>query len=598
MATAADVPNKYDVVINGNGYMLTEAEDVKAQYAYTRTFVERQNTQGQFGDQFQDFWLTSSQDDWSLGEDQQFFRANDDDSKRRYWLGSGIDVSVPGRASQRFAVRTLTLAAAAKNGCSSTNNNAVFATSTNLYNLASDGTITDKGAHGLGADFFGRNGMCFDGAAVYLSTEIAGTVGVRRYNPGAGTFSTFSANAASSLAFLNNSLYGWRSGDSLVRWDTAGTRSTLFTWVSSDGGTTSINPGVIKPWGSKLAILRGGEPCANLWQYDGVGVTLLYQFTPDFVCFDMEVLNGIIFVSGAIRTSVSGTIAYQPAIFYFANGTPGLLWKSQSPNVGLPAIGTWNGGLVCAPTEPTRQAGYYDQAAGGLHRIADVSSIGSEVKIFSSTNFFVVLGGSTTGYQYPNTASATTSSTVTSSLFDFDSSLDKLFRGIKVDFDSATDGNGGTVDISYRVGDLAGSYTSLQTGATSGTEYTLSGISGRSISVKVTLNKGTSTSGPVLKRVSVRAAPKQLAFQRGTLVIQATGRDGTEPLVLRDGVSFEPRDGLTIATDLRTVAATATPVSMTTEFGTIANVVFENDGFELRRIRPNEFIVVAPWREV
>jgi len=54
------------------------------------------------------------------------------------------------------------------------------------------------------------------------------------------------------------------------------------------------------------------------------------------------------------------------------------------------------------------------------------------------------------------------------------------------------------------VGDVDGSYTTLQTGAVSGTEYTLTG---RNISVKITLNKGTSTNGPVLKRHYIRAAP-------------------------------------------------------------------------------------------
>jgi integrase len=54
------------------------------------------------------------------------------------------------------------------------------------------------------------------------------------------------------------------------------------------------------------------------------------------------------------------------------------------------------------------------------------------------------------------------------------------------------------------VGDVDGSYTTLQTGAVSGTEYTLTG---RNISVKITVNKGTSTNGPVLKRHYIRAAP-------------------------------------------------------------------------------------------
>ena len=43
--------------------------------------------------------------------------------------------------------------------------------------------------------------------------------------------------------------------------------------------------------------------------------------------------------------------------------------------------------------------------------------------------------------------------------------------------------------------------TRMRNRKTQGTEYTLTGVTGRSISVKATLNKGTSTLGPVLKRV-------------------------------------------------------------------------------------------------
>ncbi len=53
---------------------------------------------------------------------------------------------------------------------------------------------------------------------------------------------------------------------------------------------------------------------------------------------------------------------------------------------------------------------------------------------------------------------------MTSSLSDFDSSLTKIFQGITVDYDEAGTGDGGSVDIAYRLNDLDGAYTSLQTG--------------------------------------------------------------------------------------------------------------------------------------
>ena len=43
-------------------------------YAYSPTFVERANVQGDYGDNQQDFFMTFSQKDWSLGEQQRYFR--------------------------------------------------------------------------------------------------------------------------------------------------------------------------------------------------------------------------------------------------------------------------------------------------------------------------------------------------------------------------------------------------------------------------------------------------------------------------------------------------------------------------------------------
>jgi hypothetical protein len=99
-----------------------------------------------------------------------------------------------------------------------------------------------------------------------------------------------------------------------------------------------------------------------------------------------------------------------------------------------------------------------------------------------------------------------------------------------------------------------------------------------------------------LKKISVRAVPQQASFRKETFVIQCTGRDGHQPLRLRDG-TFEGKDGLTLATALRTAATSSTPISITDEFGTFTGVI-EADGFTLRRVRPNEFLAVVPVREV
>jgi hypothetical protein len=66
--------------------------------------------------------------------------------------------------------------------------------------------------------------------------------------------------------------------------------------------------------------------------------------------------------------------------------------------------------------------------------------------------------------------------------------------------------------------------------------------------------------------------------------------------VLRDE-TLHPKDGLQMAQELRTAASSTNPISVTDEFGTFTAVV-ENEGFQLRRVRPNEFIAVVPVREV
>jgi hypothetical protein len=618
MATASDVPNRYDVVIDGKGYMFVDSEDIKAQYGYTRTFVERTNTQGDFGDEFQDFWLTADQNDWSLGEDQKFFRKDDETSRSRYWRGTNIDNRIAGQLSMRNkAVQVAIAATVVKSACSAgkeSSGQAYVTTATNLYRIDLSGvgstTVTNDGAHGLGAAP-AKWGMVSDGGDAYLTTELAGTVGVRKYTPVA--FATFSASPASALAFLNNTLYGYVSATTkLVRWDTAGTRSDLFTWQTSDGGTAAATTdGGVKlvPYGSKLLILRGavnyGEAqgaggLSELWIYDGTGTTRLADLPEDFTAFDLTVSYGIAFIPGFFRAAVGSTVYVYQAVLYYANGTIGLLWKSP---VGVSAssfhatpICRFEGGLVW-PDFATTQYLSWRPDVGGVQRLGALVKSGTRDIMVSGPGSFAALDTADLDIDIFPSASLATSATFTSSSFDFDSSLDKLFRGIRVDWITATDGDGGSVDIAYRVGDLDGSYTTLQTGAVNGTEYTLSGITGRSISVKVTLNKGTSTSGPVLKRVSVRAAPKQTAFQRNSLFINATGRDGESPLQLRDG-SLEPRDGLQIANDLRAVAAAGVPVSITTEHGTVTNAVIENDGFDERRIRANEFLIVVPYREV
>src|ERR1035437_9465698 len=100
---AADVPNRFDLVIDGYGYVTARAIDPnipfrvqQSRLSYSPTFVDRQNVSNAYGDNAQDFFLTIRQRDWSLGEQQKFFRAGVDGN---YWMGSAVDTTTPGQVA-------------------------------------------------------------------------------------------------------------------------------------------------------------------------------------------------------------------------------------------------------------------------------------------------------------------------------------------------------------------------------------------------------------------------------------------------------------------------------------------------------------------
>lgn len=603
------VPDVFDLLINGEGYLYydpwTGGDSVnapaKATMSLTPTFIPRQNTQGNYGDNQQDFWLTYSQNDWSLGETQRF-QGRDDAGKRKYWSGSSINNRVQGQVSLQKASASTTasgnLLSISARG-SSVNENLVFVTSTNLYELASDGTITDRGAHGAGSSGALRGAIISDGTDVY----IGGATAIRKWDGAA--FSTFSVNSADSIIYHNNTLYGLgNSSGNLYSWDSGGTRTSLFQWKQVDTGGRS-GQGRLLSWGSKIVISWSlADKTTELWLYDGTGVSKIASLPSNFFAHDMCELAGVLFVAGGYwRSASTTTYNFKPAVWYYANGTSGELWKatdyisstsSQLTNNGT-GITVLDGGIIWNDSY-SGSLMFYDLGTGSVSSVATGIATNQAYLADSSSTFTAFSASSTTLRYYPNNATTASSGTITSSLIDFDLSLNKVFRGIKVDFTSATDGDGGSVDIAYRVGDVDGSYTTLQTGATSGQEYTLSNVSGRSISVRITLNKGTSTAGPVLKRLYVRAIPVQAAYRRQEYVINCTGRDGKQNIALRNGRPH-PKDGLTMAQALKTAATASAPIYIYDELGGYTGII-EGDTFQLYRIHPEEYVCRFIAREV
>jgi hypothetical protein len=599
MATSADVPNIYDVVIGSTGYVFPNQIDEnmpfryqRARYGYTPTFIERSNTSGDYGDNQQDFWLTASMRDWSLGEDQKFFKTNDDQKVRQYWLGSNVNVSVPGQVTIQSAGVALTFAAA----CSGAGSNPAGAqtftsSSTNLYEVASDGTITDRGAHGCGGLV---KAFATDGVYLYLSGD--NTTLVRRFDLSAHTFADFSSTPMDDLVFLNNTLYGCNDGTFYLM-DTSGNALSAFVWKDATG-TELVGKMKLCAFGGKVMILRnsGSTNGAELWQYDGVGVSKLAEYPANFSAEGLCIQSGIVFIIGAEGKVGEG---FRTALWYYANGTIGRAWANSKyesntlTNIGAD-VTPFGNGLIFTDFV-TGFLRFYDLQIGGISSVAGFSA-SAGAWLATSNEFVLLTQGATSGTLLFSSTVASTGF-VETSIADFESSLTKLFRGIIVDWVPGTDGDGGSVDISYQVDSVDGAYVSLKTGAASGTEYEFSGnVTGRGLSVKVTLNKGTSTLGPTLKRIYVRAAPMLTKFRQGEYVLDCTGRLGEVPPILRNGLP-QANSGQEQLDQLISDITSGVPTTVSDRLGTYTAIV-ELDNSDIFEVRPNEYWVRLTAREV
>lgn len=596
MASASDVPSRFDVVINGEGYLLADTEEQKGVFGLTPIFVPRTNVQGDYGDSQQDFWLTYTARDWSGGEGLKFARPNDADKANQFFEGTYLDVLKPGEASLRYGVRSLTFAAAAitaAGGASS--DQAWVTTSTTLYHVDSAGTITSDGAHGLGAAP-SQFGIALDQANVYLGTTTGGSVGVRRWSGAA--FSTFSATGADALAYLNNALYGYsKSTGQLIRYSTAGTASTLYTWQTSNGTAITGVEAKLVPFGGKLLILRyrdGGPGGAELWLYDGNAPAQIAEFPPNFAAYDCETIGSTVFVSGYLARTTQA----RPAVFFYANGTQDELWRAKTTvtNSGhdrSPALVPFEGGLLWND-DSRGEFTFYQPDTGSVSSFGTYTVGGSSPVLAAGTSHFVHTRNQTGGYQYPETSLASTA-TLTTPLIDFDSSLSKYFHTIRVDFDSTNDVTNSSFDVAYAESLNPGvSFTNLATSQPTGTAVAIN-LNRTNLAFKVTLNRGHANNVfAAIKKIAVRASPINPGYKKRGYVFRLSGKDHHQNLELRDG-TFHLKDGLQMAADLETAAATTAPFSITDPLGTYTGIV---ESVEIRPYKPEEFIAVVTCRSV
>lgn len=612
MAVAAEVPERFDLVLSGVGYVLDRRQDVQAVHGNTPTFVTRQNVSGSYGDNTQEFWLVLSQNDWSQGEQQRYIRVNDAESRRRYWRGSAVDISREGEvalAPDTISYSTSTTVTA------STNHQGIiaFVSGSTLFTVNHGGSISTVGTVTSTLSGLNAYGMCSDDRNVFIAYPSGGTNGcIRKWegDSGPATFVDFAPSlGVTSVEFLNNTLFGLGQTSSgtptLYSFSTSGTPTTIYQWSTGDGDPIApANSGTLfsrlRRHGGALLILHTAHQ-GQLLEYTSDAPEVIAEFPHSFYATDLCVAQGIVFIGGAYyKRNTSNDEFYQrPAVFYYVDGRLDELWVADSFSTSSYAIGNTVPSANPVPFQRgvlwwdsiRAQLQFYDIKLGAVNGVSAntaVSGIGVAASAFAWFN------GPSAGVagQFPDTTSYASSGYVRTSLFDADSSLPKYWKSVKIDADIPS---GASVDIAYRLNDLDGSYTTTQSSAVSGTEYTL-GLSGRSISIQVTLNEGTNSTTPLLKRIYVRGVPILDTFERKQYVVDCSGVDAKNPVIRRDGTP-ETLTGLQLADNLRTAAEATSPFSVTDEFGSFTGLI-EADSLRIERVRDRQYRASFTVRQV
>lgn len=603
---AADVPGIFDVVINGHGYIFDRAQDPRAIYTYSPTFVERSNVQGDYGDNQQDFWLTFSQKDFSLGADQAYFRSTDPESQRRFSDGSNLDVTTtPGQAGVPFKPKQMAAnpfgsGVLALASCPSPGAFYVACDNKHVFTVSTSGAASDLGAYP--SSTASSMAVCTDstgiGAAnLFLSTGAK----VDRYD---GTWHTFASTGAADICFLNNTLYGFGTTagaqTDLCRWDTSGSKTTLFVWKGGAGTTYGaplaqyVGRSLVAFGGKLLILVRDAGEGHSLWLYDGIAPSIIANFPTDFYADDICVKDGTVFISGHSASTVFDPYA---RVYYYASGTLNILWNRAGGGSGSPVkICPYRAGLLIWGYGVRDEAlnstlVYYDTRYGGITPVLTATptdSINFGLAMNPSGYVFLRFGGTATISHavWPDgtgTFGYVPTATLVTSKYDGDSSLAKYFKAVKLDFGST--GAGASIDVAYAI-DGSTSFTTAQASAVSGTEYTI-GASGHTIQLKITIHS-TTTETISLRRTYVRAAPVKQSFPQRDYILDLTGKDGNAQVALNNGQTH-PLDGYAQALLLQAAITSATPVSVTDRFGTYT-AILEPDGCSFREERPEEFI--------
>lgn len=550
---------------------------------------------GSFGDNQQSFWLTATQTDWSLGEQQRYFRQADPASSRRYWAGNNINVGwTPGQVTMEYAQTQVSLGFSAITCLPGQSAQTAWF---GAYQCMVSDEIHPGATRVHGASLTSSNAVCQDGQLAYIGDATH----IRSWDYGS-TFATFSsATGSACLAYVSNTLF---SGfQNTLSWlDTSGNSNLVYSWKSADGtssSTRSPQPQLMTAYGGQVMVVVVGQPTggsAELWLADTTGAQRVGALPSNFVPQDICLADEIVFFSGVLKTVVGVNANFgTPAVFYYANGNIGKLWQSKGNGAGpMVSCAPCRGGVVFNdPTQdwtqivqdPTVPGGqnasivYYDISQGGVSTIGTYpdSQVGNTVVLAGGDKNLALSNQTSTGHSWFSVyASTGAKSSLQTSLFDFDSALTKLLRGVTVDWTPAATADSASnmsVDLDYQLDTLDGAWTSLAASVTSGQEYTFpTNTTARAVAVRATLNLGSSIWGPMLKRIYVRAAPEQQTFRLREYILDLSGIGFKDPVQLNDGTEH-PLSGHEQATNLMAAIIAKQAVTISDRFGTFTGIL-------------------------
>lgn len=675
----ADTPEpkqRYDIVIDGVGYMLWRQVDdslpsriyqiVPETLTWSQQFIERTNVSGDFGDNQQDFFMTYTMRDWSGGEGQKFFR-DQADKDRTYWDGDNVrPTETPGSVVVGPQESTTALP---HTGTGSGNM---------AYNIAwiketGSGTVGDSLVcvvnDGIGAalyTFYSTDGgttwteMCATSRPANAADTrdlIGGDDGniyllIGDWNSGdSKVFSCSHVGVASwtghtqmtkfidMIEWFNNGLYGTSSGAVLNIIDvTGGASDGTVTPIKDLGGGQIVD--LMAAGGVLYVLYCSSQGDFRLMQYDGTDVVEIARLPkgwkapkPSESIIDgpgnrrlrcLAYQDGIVYVGGSVPGNDAlitdgNAFTYRGALWFYDGGDSGLLWQSnhmsQTYKRAGGAVCVIDGGIIVFADHIAGRLMGYDPRTGGVFSLSDITNVPSGTNIppiwrleYDPSNSVILAvwecafqGNIDPYYSLTNLhinrwrlrQQGASQGYISTSLFDFDSSLLKYFAGVTINGDLqpwSGDTAPGSFDIYYQIDAIDGNYTLLQAGAVPGTEYRID-QSGHSISIRVVLNN-PSVYGPSLTRIGVRAAPIQQIFRQRQYVLALL--DDVDRL---DG-SEEP---LTPAQQRKALEASLTkntPILVSDESMTNVRMVFDASNTEIRMIRQNEYIAFVYLREV